>query len=77
MSDGSSGSGTNTESDFKYYHYDPSAAAAGTFTALFFLTSFLHLYQMVRTRTWIFIPLVIGGLFEVVGYIGVCARSKT
>lgn len=61
----------NTESTFKYYHYDPSAAAAGLFTALFFLATILHSYQMIRTRTWIFVPFVIGGVMEALGYIGV------
>lgn len=47
--------------DFKLYRYDPSMAAAVIFIILFFLVSTLHLYQMVRTRTWIFIPFVLGG----------------
>lgn len=54
------------------YHYDPSIVAAIIFCALFFAVTFLHLYQLVRTRTWVFIPFVVGGFFEAVGYIGVC-----
>jgi hypothetical protein len=46
---------------FKYYHYDPSLAAATIFTLLFLSTTALHLYQLLRTRTWYFIPFVIGG----------------
>jgi hypothetical protein len=46
---------------FVLYRYDPSMAAAVIFIILFFLVSVLHLYQMVRTRTWILTPFVIGG----------------
>ncbi|KAH6849569.1 putative RTM1-like protein [Alternaria alternata] len=56
--------------DFKLYRYNPSMAAAVIFIILFFLITALHSYQMMRTRTWIFIPFVIGGVFEVIGYIG-------
>jgi hypothetical protein len=47
--------------DFKLFRYNPSMAAAVIFIILFLLISTLHLYQMVRTRTWIFIPFVLGG----------------
>lgn len=50
--------GTNT---FKLYRYDPSLAAAIIFVVLFALVSFLHTYQLLRTRTWYFIPFVLGG----------------
>ena len=48
--------------DFKLYRYNPSMAAAIIFIILFFLITALHFYQMMRTRTWIFIPFVIGGV---------------
>ncbi|KAF2454164.1 RTA1 like protein-domain-containing protein [Lineolata rhizophorae] len=51
-----------------YYDYDPSLAAAILFCVLFSLTTLLHLYQMLRTRTWYFIPFCVGGAFQVVGY---------
>lgn len=44
------------------YKYDPSGAAAGIFMVLFLLSTFLHAYQLFRTRTWFFIPLLIGGI---------------
>lgn len=47
---------------FSYYHYDPSVAAAILFTVLFFLTTLLHTYQMIRTRTWFLVPFVLGGI---------------
>lgn len=55
---------------WKAYRYDPSLPAAAIFSVLFFLLTFLHLYQLLRTRTWVFIPFVLGGFFEAVGYIG-------
>jgi hypothetical protein len=44
------------------YHYDPSFAAAVAFIALFSLSTILHIWQLVRRRTWYFIPFVVGGL---------------
>lgn len=61
----------NNDNDFEDYHYNPSIAAACIFTALFFLITLLHFYQMIRTRTWVLIPFVIGGFLETAGYIGV------
>ncbi|CAJ0546495.1 Ff.00g011220.m01.CDS01 [Fusarium sp. VM40] len=55
---------------FHLYHYDPSVAAAAIFIILFTITTGLHLFQMVQTRTWFFIPFCCGGIFEIVGYIG-------
>lgn len=52
----------NETVEFKLYRYDPSMAAAIIFIILFLLATALHLYQMFRTRTWIFIPFVIGGV---------------
>ncbi|EUC28131.1 hypothetical protein COCCADRAFT_41301 [Bipolaris zeicola 26-R-13] len=49
--------------DFKLYRYNPSMAAAVIFIILFFLVTTLHFYQMMRTRTWISIPFVLGGIF--------------
>lgn len=48
--------------DFKLYRYNPSIVAAILFTILFLSTTTLHLYQMLRTRTWILIPFVLGGI---------------
>lgn len=47
--------------DFKLYRYDPSLAAAIIFCILFLIITSIHLYQMVRTKTWILVPFVIGG----------------
>ena len=47
--------------DFAFYRYDPSMAGAVIFTLLFIGTTFYHIFQMFRTKTWYFVPFVIGG----------------
>ncbi|KAL6236540.1 hypothetical protein BDW75DRAFT_239194 [Aspergillus navahoensis] len=61
---------------FAFYHYDPSMGGAVLFTLLFIGTTGYHIFQMVKTRTWFFIPFVIGGIFEIIGYIGRAMSSK-
>lgn len=53
----------------EYYHYTPSLAGAAIFAALFFLSLGYHTVQLTRTKTWYFIPLVIGALMEAIGYV--------
>ncbi|KAF4547296.1 RTA1-like protein 2 [Elsinoe fawcettii] len=52
------------------YRYHPSKVAAIIFVIAFGVTTILHSVQVIRRRTWYFIPLVIGGIFEVLGFIG-------
>ncbi|KAF1361124.1 RTA1-domain-containing protein [Lizonia empirigonia] len=52
------------------YRYHPSRTAAIIFVVAFALTTVLHTFQVCKRRTWYFIPLVVGGIFEVVGYVG-------
>ena len=47
--------------DFKFYHYDPTMAEAVVFIVLFFTTTSLHFYQLLRTKAWFMIPMIIGG----------------
>ncbi|KOC12297.1 RTA1 domain protein [Aspergillus flavus AF70] len=54
---------------YQYYHYDPSSGAAVSFAAVFGLTTVIHIWQMIRTRTWYLTPFVIGGIFEAIGYL--------
>ena len=63
-------SGSNVLEGFKLYRYNPSIAAAIIFTVAFTLTTMLHTYQMIRTRTWFYIPFLAGGVFEMTGYVG-------
>jgi hypothetical protein len=64
------------EVDYQLYRYDPSLVAAVIFIALFSLASLLHLYQLVRTKVLFFIPFLIGGFFESVGYVGRAINSQ-
>ncbi|KAJ5572863.1 hypothetical protein N7450_009847 [Penicillium hetheringtonii] len=57
-------------SHWTFYYYTPSTAAAAIFTVLLGLSSIMHFYQLIRTRTWFMVPFLIGGLLETVGYIG-------
>ncbi|PYI05695.1 RTA1 like protein [Aspergillus sclerotiicarbonarius CBS 121057] len=63
-------SGSDATGGWVAYQYNPSMPAAVIFAALFMIGTLLHTYRMIRTRTWFLIPLVIGGYFEAVGYIG-------
>ncbi|KAH7413883.1 putative RTM1-like protein [Phaeosphaeria sp. MPI-PUGE-AT-0046c] len=60
--------------DFKLFRYDPSMAAAIIFVILFFTISVIHAFQLIRTKAWIFVPFLIGGVFQCIGYIG---RAKS
>ncbi|OQD83018.1 hypothetical protein PENANT_c018G11178 [Penicillium antarcticum] len=60
----------SSESGWVAYTYNPSMAAAVIFVILFAVITLLHTFHLIRTRTWFFIPLVIGGYFELIGYIG-------
>ena len=55
---------------FVYYRYSPSLAAAAIFCVLFALSAIHHTYQLIRARAWFMIPLLIGCIFEVGGYVG-------
>ncbi|KAL2817579.1 RTA1 like protein [Aspergillus granulosus] len=55
--------------DFKLYRYTPNRAAAGLFVALFLLTTLYHVYQIWRGRARYFLAFVIGGVFQIIGYI--------
>jgi hypothetical protein len=47
---------------FVLYHYYPKFAAAVVFIILFGLSALCHGYQLLRRRTWYFIPFLIGCL---------------
>jgi hypothetical protein len=44
------------------YRYYPSQVAAIIFVVAFSLTTLLHIFQLIKKKTWYFIPLVIGGM---------------
>ncbi|RTE78510.1 hypothetical protein BHE90_007001 [Fusarium euwallaceae] len=59
---------------FSLYHYDPTVAGGVIFALLFVGTSAFHFWQLFRARCWFMIPLVIGGILEIIGY---AARAKS
>ncbi|KAK0390583.1 hypothetical protein NLU13_0087 [Sarocladium strictum] len=60
----------------RLYEYDPSTEAAALFGALFGISTAWHALQLFKGRTWSFIPFVIGGLFETVGYVARAISTK-
>ncbi|OJJ78141.1 hypothetical protein ASPBRDRAFT_50924 [Aspergillus brasiliensis CBS 101740] len=56
------------------YDFVPSEVAAIVFGILFLITTVFHFLQLIRKKTWFYIPFVIGCLFEVIGYI---TRAKS
>lgn len=53
----------------RYVRYTPAFALAVVAVVLFTISTLLHSYQVIRYRTWYFIPVAICGVMEVVGYI--------
>ncbi|KAL4809807.1 RTA1 like protein-domain-containing protein [Aspergillus unguis] len=62
--------------EFTFYYYTPSAAAGGIFAGLFGVCALLHLFQLLKTRTWFMIPFAIGAALETVGYVGRVLSSQ-
>ncbi|KAK7755728.1 hypothetical protein SLS62_002341 [Diatrype stigma] len=62
--------GGDVDFGFDYYRYNPSKGAAIVFALLFGASTALHAFQLVKNRTWYFIPFMIGGICEILGYIG-------
>ncbi|KAM5347655.1 hypothetical protein ACJ41O_007479 [Fusarium nematophilum] len=62
--------------EWSYYRYEPSVGLNTLFVILFVLTTALHLAQLWKTRTWYLIALVLGGLCEIIGYIGRVVGAK-
>ncbi|TLD09535.1 hypothetical protein PspLS_11836 [Pyricularia sp. CBS 133598] len=55
---------------FIFYAYAPSLPAATIFIIVFTLSTVWHIKQLVQSRTWYFLPFIIGCLFETIGYVG-------
>ncbi|CAI7609378.1 unnamed protein product [Penicillium palitans] len=51
------------------YGYNPSLPAAIIFIILFSASTAHHGYQLTKSKCWYFIPFVIGGIFQIIGYI--------
>ncbi|KAK9860179.1 hypothetical protein MYU51_010531 [Penicillium brevicompactum] len=67
---------SSSHGNWTAYTYYPSMGAAVVFIILFAVVTLLHTFHLFRTRTWFFVPLVIGGYFELVGYIGRAMSSQ-
>ncbi|KAF5615348.1 rta1 domain protein [Fusarium sp. NRRL 25303] len=50
------------------YKYDPSMAAAVIFVVSFSLSGLYHGFQVIKFRSWYFIPFVVGCAIEAIGY---------
>ncbi|VUC35075.1 unnamed protein product [Clonostachys rosea] len=59
-----------TYNGYPLWRYIPSLPAAIIFVIIFAILTGLHMWKMFRHRMWFCIPFVIGGVFEVIGYIG-------
>ncbi|KAJ9136871.1 RTA1 like protein [Pleurostoma richardsiae] len=59
-----------THNGYPLWHYIPSLPAAIVFAVLFGAATFLHNYLMATRRTWFCIPFIVGGVFEIIGYVG-------
>ena len=46
---------------WQFYRYKPSVAAATVFITLFLLLTAIHSTQLLRWRTWYFLPFLVGG----------------
>ncbi|KAG8629588.1 hypothetical protein KVT40_003453 [Elsinoe batatas] len=57
------------ESGYYVWKYLPSIPAAAVFAALFAIGLVLLSIRMFRTKTWFVVPLLVGVVFECVGYI--------
>ncbi|ERT00407.1 RTA1 domain protein [Sporothrix schenckii 1099-18] len=67
-----------THNGYPLWHYIPNRPGAIVFVVLFALMTALHGTRMVRHRMWFCIPFVIGGVFEIIGYLGrVLAYDQT
>ncbi|UNI18311.1 hypothetical protein JDV02_004585 [Purpureocillium takamizusanense] len=58
------------------YGYTPSLGLAIFAVIWFLLFLVIHTFRTIRSRSWWFIPFVIGISFEIVGYIARCLSAK-
>ncbi|PYI23467.1 RTA1 like protein [Aspergillus violaceofuscus CBS 115571] len=62
-------SSSSADGSYELYNYNPSVAAAAIFVLLFIAVTACHVYQLARAHAWYFTCFILGGLFEVIGYI--------
>ncbi|KPM38488.1 hypothetical protein AK830_g8110 [Neonectria ditissima] len=57
-----------TETDNDHYKYDPSVAAAVIFVIAFAISGLYHAFQIIKLKSYYFIPFLIGCAVETIGY---------
>ncbi|KAL5598724.1 uncharacterized protein BROUX77_006558 [Berkeleyomyces rouxiae] len=58
------------------YKYEPSLAVGAIFTFGFLVSCLLHIYQILKHRTWFFLPFLLGSIFECIGCLCRCIGAK-
>ncbi|KAH6991416.1 RTA1 like protein-domain-containing protein [Ilyonectria sp. MPI-CAGE-AT-0026] len=66
-----------TYNGYPLWRYIPSLPAAILFTVIFGILMAAHCWKLFRHRMWFCIPFAVGGLFEVIGYIGRAAAYNS
>ncbi|OJD34023.1 rta1 domain protein [Diplodia corticola] len=64
-----------TTDGYKLYNYSPNLPAAIVFVVAFALTTSFHIFQLIKHKTWYMIAFLIGGFFEIIGYVGRAASA--
>ncbi|CVK96260.1 related to RTM1 protein [Fusarium mangiferae] len=59
-----------------YYYYEPSLPVAAVFAVIFILSFAVHLFQTIRTRTWFFVPFLVGSLFEAIAFVSRAVSAR-
>ncbi|KAJ3522996.1 hypothetical protein NM208_g12628 [Fusarium decemcellulare] len=59
-----------------FYRFEPSIEVNIVFVVLFAVSTLLHGFQILKTKTWYLTALVLGGCAEVIGYIGRILNAK-
>ncbi|KAF2683848.1 RTA1 like protein [Lentithecium fluviatile CBS 122367] len=54
--------------EYKFWLYTPSVIGGAVGAGVFGLLTTLHIFRLIRNRTWFCIPLIVGGIFETIGY---------
>ncbi|OJJ79991.1 RTA1 domain-containing protein [Aspergillus glaucus CBS 516.65] len=62
---------------YEFWNYAPSIPAAVIFMLMFIVLTGLHSWKLFTTRTWFCIAFTLGGLFEIIGYIGRCLAHNS
>ncbi|KAL2753061.1 hypothetical protein ACRALDRAFT_2141493 [Sodiomyces alcalophilus JCM 7366] len=56
--------------DFRLYRYTPSLEGAIVSVVVFAILTAVHFWRLIRARSFYFIPFLVGGAFQAIGYCG-------